>query len=159
MAILENFIIHYGYLAIFLVLVLGVVGLIIPIPDECLMLLIGYFTKDGTLDFKISLLICFIGSIIGMLVSYYIGKKAGRPFMNRFGKLIGFTEKRIVRTSKWIHKYGPYSIIVSYFIPGIRHITFYLCGVSHMRLKTCMLYASVGSITWCLIFISFGRIF
>lgn len=159
MAVLESFIMHYGYTAIFLILMLGIIGLTIPIPDECLMLLIGYFTKVGTLDYKVSLAICFVGSIIGMLVSYYIGQKAGRPLVNRFGKWVGFTEKRVLKTARWMNKYGPYSIIVSYFIPGIRHITFYLCGAAHMRLKTFMLYASVGSFMWCVVFISIGRIF
>lgn len=159
MSILENFIVNYGYIAIFLVLVLGIIGMTIPIPDECMMLLIGYFTKVGTLDFKMSLAICLIGSIIGMLVSYFIGKMAGRPLVERFGKWIGFTEKRILKTAKWMNKYGPYSIIISYFIPGVRHITFYFCGVSQMRLQTFMVYSCFGAISWCLIYISFGRIF
>ena len=159
MGFIDSFILNYGYIAIFLILMLGIIGLPIPIPDEVLMLLTGYFTKIGTLDYMFSLFICFIGSFFGMLVSYFIGKKAGRPLIQRFGKWVGITEKRIVKTEKWMHKYGPFSIIVSYFIPGIRHIIFYFCGVSHLRLKTYVLYAGIGAVAWCFLLITVGRIF
>lgn len=155
MELVNDLILQYGYIAAFLMLMLGIIGL--PIPDELMMLLIGYFTHIGTLDYSFSIIICFAGSLLGMLISYFIGKKAGRPLIDRFGKWIGLKEKRIMKVEKWIGKYGSYSIILSYFIPGVRHVTCYFCGVSHMRLKTYILYAGIGAFLWSFIFITIGR--
>ena len=60
-----------------------------------------------------------------MIISYFIGRKAGRPFINKFGKWVGLKEKRMEKVDRWMKKYGPYTIILGYFIPGIRHVTCY----------------------------------
>ena len=39
---------QYGYIAIFFLLMLGIVGL--PVPDEWLLVFSGYLIYDGTLD-------------------------------------------------------------------------------------------------------------
>lgn len=155
MELVNDLIMHYGYIAVFFMLMLGIIGL--PIPDEIAMMLIGYFTHIGTLDFTFSIIICFTGSLLGMIISYFIGKKAGRPIIDRFGKWIGLKEKRIIRVEKWMGKYGRYSIIIGYFVPGIRHLTCYFCGVTHMRLRSYILFAGIGAFLWCFIFITIGR--
>lgn len=155
MELIQQLISDYGYLAIFLMLVLGIIGL--PIPDEVMMTVVGYFTSIHVLNYELAILVSFLGALIGMLISYTIGRKAGRPFIDRFGKWVGLKEKRMTKVEKWIHKYGPYSIIFGYFIPGVRHVTCYFSGIGKMNLKTYILFASIGAFLWCFIFISFGR--
>ena len=63
----------------FLMLTLGIIGL--PIPDEVMMTLVGYFTHLKVLNYELSILISFIGALPGDdLISYFIGRKAGRPY-------------------------------------------------------------------------------
>ncbi|MBD8035915.1 DedA family protein [Solibacillus sp. A46] len=155
MEVLNQLVSQYGYLAIFVILSLGLFGL--PIPDELLVLWIGYFTKIGTLNYTYSLVVCIIGTFLGMMFSYYVGKKAGRPLIEHIGRWIGLTDKRIGKTEKWIHKYGPSSIVISFFIPGIRHVTGYFFGVSQMRLKTYAIYVGISAIIWCCVLLTLGR--
>lgn len=74
MELVQQLIADYGYLAIFLMLVLGIVGL--PIPDEVMMTVVGYFTHTDVLNYELSILISFVGALLGMLISYMIGRKA-----------------------------------------------------------------------------------
>lgn len=67
---------HYGYLAIFALLALGILGL--PVPDEVLMLFVGYLSSIMVLNFTLSVLIGCIGSITGMMISYTIGLRLGQ---------------------------------------------------------------------------------
>ena len=159
MVYMEQLVTQYGVMAVVAILVIGIFGLTIPIPDEVMMLIVGYFTQSEALDYVTAMILCIIGAIIGMFVSYIIGRAVGRPVIVRFGKWVGITEKRLQRIEGWIMKYGPLSIVVSYFIPGIRHITFYLCGITRMRWQTYLMYASMGAIIWCIIFISIGHFF
>lgn len=147
---------QYGYFAVFLLLSLGIVGL--PIPDEALMTLIGYFTHIGTLNYQLAILISFSGTFIGMMISYMIGKKAGRPLIDRFGKWIGLKEKRFLKVESWIKKFGPYSLLIASFIPGVRHLTFYCCGIAHMRLRIYLMYGGIGALMWCFVFITIGKL-
>ncbi|WP_377866647.1 DedA family protein [Bacillus sp. R86525] len=155
MELVQQVITDYGYLAIFLMLLLGIVGL--PIPDEVIMTVVGYFTNINVLNYELAILVSFVGALLGTVISYMIGKKAGRPFIDKYGKWIGLKEKRMNKVAKWMEKYGPYSLVFGYFIPGTRHITCYLSGVSKMNLKTYILFAAIGAFLWCFTFITIGR--
>lgn len=157
MAYIDQLIGNYGYAAIFLVLALGLFSL--PIPDEVMVLLVGYFTKIGLLHYSFSLLAVFSGSLIGTLVSYGLGKRVGRPFLDWFAKSFKLSNKWSKKAEHWIVKYGAPGIIVSYFIPGMRHVAGYFCGMSHMRLKTYALYVATSAFLWSLLFLTIGRIF
>ena len=148
---------HYGYIGIILTQMLGTIGL--PVPDQTIMLLVGYFTQIGTLKYTLALLISILGTFGNILISYFIGKKAGRPFIERFGKWIGLKENRILKVENWMNKYGPLTILIGYFIPGMRQITCYLCGISRMKLKTICIYGLITAVVWCSTFVTVGRLF
>lgn len=154
---LDQLIVSYGYIAIFILLALGLFSL--PIPDEVMVLLVGYFTKIGHLHYSFSLIVIFSGSLLGMLFSYALGKRLGRPFLDWLGKRSKFSGKCCTKAERWIEKYGAPAIIISYFIPGMRHIAGYFCGISHMRLKVYMLYSTMSAIVWSMLFLTIGRIF
>ncbi|MER2109190.1 MAG: DedA family protein [Solibacillus sp.] len=157
MAYVDQLIGNYGYAAVFIILALGLFSL--PIPDEVMVLLVGYFTKIGLLHYSFSLMAIFSGSLIGMLVSYGLGKRLGRPLLDWLGKWWKFSSKWSKKAEHWIEKYGASAIIVSYFIPGMRHIAGYFCGVSHMPFKIYTLYAGASALLWSLLFLTIGRIF
>lgn len=151
-----QFLSDYGYAAVYGMLTLGIVGL--PIPDEILMTGVGYLTSIGTMKLSYAILFSFAGAMSGMMISYAIGHKAGRPLLDRYGKWVGLKPQRIAKVEGWMNKYGPISIVVGYFIPGFRHVTCYMCGISRMPLRKYVLFASVGALVWCVIFIMMGRI-
>lgn len=151
----EQIIANYGYIAVFLLLTLGIVGL--PVPDEVLMMLVGYFTNVGTLNYELAVLFSFGGALVGMTISYFIGYKAGRPFLDKYGKWVGLKEKRMRKVEQWMEKYGSYSLIIGYFIPGVRHITCYFSGIARMDLKQYFLFVAIGSLLWTSVFITIGR--
>jgi membrane protein DedA with SNARE-associated domain len=145
---------HYGYLGIFALLALGIIGL--PVPDELLMLFVGYLCSVMVLNFPISVLVCFTGSITGMLISYTIGLKLGQPVVDKFGKWIGLTPKRFARVKTWFFRFGNWAIFIAYFIPGIRHVTSYLSGISAMSFKKYLPVTIAGAFIWSLLFVSIG---
>ncbi len=146
----------YGYGAVYGLLTLGIVGL--PVPDELLMTAVGYLTLIGTMKLPYAILFSFAGAMSGMMISYAIGRRAGRPLLDRYGKWVGFKPHRIAKVEGWMSKYGPLSIVIGYFIPGFRHVTCYLCGIGRMPLRRYGVFASIGALFWCLIFIFAGRI-
>ena len=157
MVFINQLIENYGYAAVFIILVLGLFSL--PIPDEVMVLLVGYFTKIGLLHYNFSLLAVFSGSLIGMLISYGLGKRIGYPLLDWLCKWLGLSQKRRKKTGYWIHKYGASAILVSYFIPGIRHVVGIFCGISHMPIKTYTLFVGASALLWSLLFLTLGRIF
>ncbi|MDA1476235.1 DedA family protein [Bacillus changyiensis] len=144
----------YGYFAIFGLLVLGIIGL--PIPDEVMMTFVGYMSSIHILNYQLSILISFLGAFFGMLVSYFLGNKIGKPLLDKYGKWIGLTAKRLETVHHWFNKYGPWTIVFGYFIPGVRHVTCYLSGMNEMKMKKFLIFAGAGAFIWCLVFITIG---
>jgi membrane protein DedA with SNARE-associated domain len=147
---------QYGYIALYGLLALGIIGL--PIPDETLMTFVGSLTVYGPLTFPGSLAVTFAGTMTGMTVSYALGKRVGKPFLYRMGKWIKLTPARLTRAELWFQKYGIWTVSFSYFIPGVRHLSCYLAGISGVPLWRYLLYAGVGAFVWCLTFLTLGRL-
>jgi membrane protein DedA with SNARE-associated domain len=153
---LLDFIWTYRYMALFGLLALGIIGL--PIPDETLMTFVGSLTAFGHLSFFSSIAVSFAGSMTGMLISYWIGRRLGKPFLDRFGKWFFLTPVRLARAENWFQKYGVWAISFGYFVPGVRHLTCYLAGMSGIRFWRYFVFAGSGAIVWCFSFITLGRI-
>ncbi|MRN53722.1 DedA family protein [Paenibacillus monticola] len=145
---------QYGYIAIFALLALGILGL--PVPDEIIMLFVGYLSSSMVLNYSLSVLVGFAGSITGMMISYIIGSRLGQPVVDKYGKWIGLTPKRFGRVKGWFERFGNWTVLFGYFIPGVRHVTSYISGISGMPFRKYLLVSLVGSSTWSLLFISLG---
>jgi len=154
MDVVQQLISQHGYFAIYGLLAIGIMGL--PIPDEVMMTFVGYLSSISVLNCQGALLVSFLGSMTGMLVSYYIGRKIGRPFLDKYGKWLRLTPARLKRTERWFLRYGPWTLLIAYFIPGIRHLASYFSGMSGMSQRKYLLFACVGAFSWCSFFIGFG---
>jgi membrane protein DedA with SNARE-associated domain len=66
---------QHGYSAIFVVLMFGIIGL--PVPDETLLLFVGYLSVTGELRFEPAWGSAFLGSACGIRVSYALGRVVG----------------------------------------------------------------------------------
>lgn len=147
---------QYGYLVMFLGLFLEFIAL--PFPGETTMAYAGFLSYTGTLRFDILLIVAFLGTTIGMSITYWIGKKAGLPVLLRFGGWF-FKESKLLKTQKFFDKYGASLIFFGYFIPGVRHFTGYFAGIMNISFKKFAAYAFSGALFWTLLFLGIGKIF
>ncbi|KHF38574.1 DedA family protein [Halalkalibacter okhensis] len=154
MEILKHLILEYGYFGIFIALVGGIVGL--PLPDEVLLLTIGYYAYLGKINLWTAIISSYLGSAIGITISYVLGAKLGLPFLLKYGPKIHLSHSRIHKSQQMFAKHGAWLLLIGYFIPGIRHITGYLAGISRLRLRTFMLYSYVGALFWVTLFVFSG---
>ncbi|MFD1177042.1 DedA family protein [Paenibacillus puldeungensis] len=152
---LDYLICHYGYVGLFGALALGIVGL--PIPDETLLAYAGYSVYQGEMNFLLTIVVAFLGSMTGITLSYVIGFKLGYPFLKKFGPKSWTEEGKIDRIHQLFVKYGSTLLFFGYFIPGIRHLTAYVAGISNIGLRKFMLFAYLGALVWSATFISIGR--
>ncbi|MCS1350502.1 DedA family protein [Mechercharimyces sp. CAU 1602] len=151
-----DFLLNYGYIGIYVFLVLGIVGL--PLPDEIMMTFVGYLSSEGQLIVYYTYLSAVSGSISGISISYFLGNKLGYPFVKKHGSKFMLTRRRFRVTQLLFRKYGNWVLFFGYFIPGVRHLTAYVAGISNMPFRRFGLYAYSGAVTWCLTFIGLGFI-
>ncbi|ASS75526.1 alkaline phosphatase [Tumebacillus algifaecis] len=146
----------YGYLGLFVSLVLGIVGL--PIPDEILMTYCGYLVSQGTMNYVATLATAISGSIVGISTSYWLGFRFGLPLVEKYGRRVGINEKRLNIVNRWYNRFGKFVLVIGYFIPGIRHVTAFTAGMSRMPFASFAVYAYTGGLIWSLTFITLGNL-
>ena len=147
---------HFGYLGIIFALIGGIIGL--PIPDEVLLTYVGYNVFAGKLAYLPSLLSAYFGASSGITLSFILGTVLGAPFLHKFGPKLHISEAKINKTKKLFNKFGPFLLVIGFFIPGVRHITAYLAGINNYSYKKFALFAYLGALLWCFTFITLGRI-
>src|SRR5262245_50117497 len=145
---------RYGYGAIFVLLVLGIVGL--PVSDETLLLFVGYLSFKGTLQLEPAMPTAFLGSATGISVSYAIGRYLGLPALIKFGHLIHVRPEHLAETQRWVGRWGKYSLLVAYFIPGVRHLAAVVLGASLLPPLVFARFAYTGALVWSASFIGLG---
>ncbi len=145
---------HYGYLGLFLLLVLGIVGL--PVPDETLLVFSGYLISKGRLHPALTLLCGFCGSASGISLSYLIGKTFGYGFVQRYGGYVHLSPERVDRINRWFHRIGHWLLTIGYFVPGVRHFTAITAGMSNLDYRTFAAFAYPGAALWVSSFLALG---
>src|SRR5216683_6866798 len=147
----------YGYGAIFLLLMLGVVGL--PIPDETLLVFCGYLISRGRMNPLAAWLSALAGSWCGISLSYMIGRTLGLGFVHRFGKYVHITEARLQKVHEWFDRIGHWALFVGYYIAGVRHFTAIIAGTSCLEYRHFATYAYSGAFVWVCTFLGLGYFF
>lgn len=145
---------QYGYAGLFGLLVLGIVGL--PVPDETLLVISGYLVSRGRLHPLLTFLTGFGGSICGISLSYTIGRTLGHSFVLRYGRYLRITEVRLARVHRWFDRIGNWLLTGGYFIPGVRHFTALVAGMSQVQYKSFALFAYTGAAIWVSTFLAIG---
>jgi membrane protein DedA with SNARE-associated domain len=134
--------------------VFGIVGL--PVPDEWLLTFSGYLVFKHTLVFLPTFLAAFLGSATGITVSYTLGRVFDQYVLLRYGWIFHLTPERLARVHSWFERRGRWTLLVGYFIPGVRHLTGYVAGASELSFTNFALFAYTGAFCWAAVFITLG---
>ncbi len=146
---------HYGYIGLTAILILGIVGL--PLPDETILTAVGYFVYRGNLSYFPALFFGIFGAVLGITLSYSLGVFIGRPLLLRYGRYVHVTEYSLQRVERYFGKYGAITLFGGFFIPGVRHLTAIVAGLSGMTYIRFAFPAYVGVCVWVTVFITLGR--
>ncbi|HEX3681857.1 MAG TPA: DedA family protein [Bryobacteraceae bacterium] len=145
---------QYGYAGLFGLLLLGIVGL--PVPDETLLVFSGYLISTGRLQPLLAFFAGFAGSVCGISLSYTIGRTLGHRVVLRYGRYLHVTEARIDRVHRWFRRAGDWLLMIGYFIPGVRHFTALVAGMSELEYATFARFAYAGAAIWVATFLLVG---
>ncbi|CAG7614196.1 hypothetical protein PAESOLCIP111_01685 [Paenibacillus solanacearum] len=148
---------QYGYFVLFFGLFAE--SLALPFPGELAMAISGHMATYGSFHLSVIVLCSYVGAIAGTTLTYYLGYKLGTPFFDRYGKYMFMNRERREKISGWFNKYGDKLILVSYFIPGLRHFTGYVSGMLKVKRSTFFIYNYIGGLAWVMLYVSLGHVF
>ena len=138
-------------------------NIIPPIPSEIIMPLGGFFVYQGNLNFYVLVIFGLIGTVLGAIPWYYLGKflneKKLANFVESKGKFLGITSKDLNKSKLWFDKYGVSLVFWGRLIPGVRTLVSVPAGIELMPLKKFLIWTTLGSLIWVVLLSLSGYIF
>jgi membrane protein DedA with SNARE-associated domain len=139
---------HYGYLGLFIGLVLGNVGF--PAGAEVLVPVAAAFLARGRLDYLAAVfLVALCGELVGGSVGYAVGRFGGRTVAERYGRYVGFHHERLDSVHAFFERWGTFAVFLCRFIPVVRGLSPFVAGVAEMKLGPFYLWTLFGSAIFC----------
>lgn len=139
-------IVALGYPGLFLMM--AAESMFFPVPSEVVMPFAGYLVGEGTFTLAAVLAVALLGSIAGSLASYEIGRRGGRPFVERYGRYFLIGHRELAWTDHFFERYGTWAVLVARFIPAVRHVISIPAGVAQLPMRKFLPATIVGAFAW-----------
>lgn len=141
-----SFIAQLGYTGIFFLMILE--SALIPIPSEIIMPFSGFLSSTGRLDPLLVTLSGSLGNLVGSILTYYLGIKAGRKFILKYGRYILIKKEHLESTENLFERYGDRISFAGRLLPGIRTYVSLPAGIGKTNFTKFVAYTFAGSLIW-----------
>lgn len=158
--LIEQYMLAYGYWAVFFGVMLENAGL--PVPGETILLVGGYFAASRPDQFNLIrvMVTAAIGAVVGDNIGFAIGHHYGRGFLLRIGRFFFLTPKRFEHMENYFASHGNKTILIARFITGLRVFAALLAGASRkMPWRVFLVYNLAGAILWSVVITLLGYLF
>lgn len=124
---------QWGYPAIFVIVVLGNMG--VPVPEETVLIVAGYLVWQGHLRLSGVLMVGVISAVAGDNLGYWLGRRYGQTPIERLARWTVVDVERMAWMRRFVSRYGALGVFLGRFLPGLRFMAGPLAGASGLRFR------------------------
>ena len=148
----------YGYWAVLFALLGENSGL--PLPGETILILASFLAYQGHhLKLLWVILIGICACTVGDNVGYWIGRRGGRPLLEKWKRFFHIGDDAIQAGEEFLQRRGSVAIFLARFIAGMRIVAGPLAGVLRMEWKRFLLANAAGAAAWVTVIAGAGYFF
>src|ERR1039458_3614107 len=145
----------YGYPALALTLLLGAIGL--PLPIGVAAVLAGSLAALGNLRWEWAGLIAVTASFAGDIIAYGIGRAVSEHFLARHGRWIGYSPQRRDNIQALLQRWGGVTVIISRTLTSsLSSVVSIFAGVSRYQFSHFLGFALLGRLIWTSAYLGLG---
>lgn len=146
-----SFMNRFGYFGI--ALLIAVENIFPPIPSEVILTFGGFMTTYSKLHITGVIIASTVGSLLGALILYWIGKllnkeKLMRLIDSKIGKWLRLKKEDIEKADQWFGKKGSITVFVCRFVPIVRSLISIPAGMNGMKIQTFLILTTIGTLIW-----------
>ena len=141
----------WGYAAIFVIVVLGNVGL--PVPEETVLTVSGYLAWQGHLRLSVVVLVAIVSAVTGDNLGYWLGRRYGQRLLNR---LMAASPERAERARAFVLRHGMLAVFAARFVTGLRFMAGPLAGSSGLAPARFVIANALGAVVYVPIVVGAG---
>jgi membrane protein DedA with SNARE-associated domain len=128
-----------------------------PIPSEAVLGLAGANINAGRMSILPVILFATLGSILGAIFFYYVGRSLGPRRAHAFLDRLPLVETADVdRTFAWFERHGRSAVFFGRMVPIVRSFISVPAGVVRMPIGQFVLFSAAGSLIWNTVLIGLG---
>ncbi len=128
-----------------------------PSPSDVVIVVGSSLIATTELSFIPILLITSIGSALGFILMYYVGKLFGEKLIRR-GKIKFIKHGDILKADRWFRKWGYKLILANRFLPGTRSVISFFSGVHELDVGRTFVFSAISAFAWNAIIIYLGMV-
>ena len=147
-----NYLEQFSYLGIFILVALS--GYIIPVPEEVLLLLVGYISGVGLNNVYIASLASIIGVLMGDNILFWLSRYKGSKLIDKLKRKVRKNE--VMKYRNLMKQHIGKTIFILRFIVGLRFFGPFLAGSLKVRWKTFQLYNFLAVLIYVPIIVFLG---
>jgi membrane protein DedA with SNARE-associated domain len=148
---------HWGYLVIFLVLMLECQPFLgFVMPGESLVLVGGFLAGQGVFDLDDLIVVISMAAILGDSIAYELGRHLGREWLLAHGKRFGLRQQHLDRVDGFFLRHGGKAVFASHFMHLLRALMPFVAGFRRMRYMKFLLFNAAGCILWSTVYVLLG---
>lgn len=139
-----------GYAGVFLLMLAE--NVFPPIPSEMIMPLAGFSAARGDLNIVGVALAGTVGSLLGTLIWYFLGRKVGLERLQRWadrgGRWIAVSPQELEHATDWFCRHCGKSVLLGRLLPTVRTLISVPAGITNMAFGRFLLYSAIGTALW-----------
>jgi membrane protein DedA with SNARE-associated domain/membrane-associated phospholipid phosphatase len=133
------------------------VGLVAP--GETVVIAAGVIAGQGEIDLIPLIGLVWLCAVLGDTTSFYIGRRLGRRFLERYGPRVKITHERLEQVEGYFDRHGGKTILIGRFIGLVRALAPFIAGASGLAYRRFLPYSVVGTGLWSTVFCVLGYVF
>jgi membrane protein DedA with SNARE-associated domain len=120
----------------------------VPFPGEAFLLAAAAWAASRHLPIALVLLLGYVGATAGSDLGYVLGRRGGRPFVERFGSSFHIRPGHLALAELLFARHGDKAMLISHFAFGLRTWASMLAGMTHMPFWRFQLFSAAGNLFW-----------
>jgi membrane protein DedA with SNARE-associated domain len=159
----------YGLYAVF---VLMLIDAVFPAASEVVMVyagavasgaiagqsvtLFGHTFPSGFPAYLAMALAGTIGYLVGAVIGWEIGRRGGRPYLERHGRWLHLDHEKLERAEAWFLRWEDWAVLLGRITPVVRSFVSIPAGIFEAPLRRYTVLTLIGSALWCFAFAGAG---
>ena len=146
---MQSFLVHWGYLALFLITALSAFG--IPVGSELAMAYGGALASGHVLtgprdhlSLGLVIVVAAVGELVGSLFGYGLGRFGGRPLVDKVGRYLLLTHRDLDRAEAFLARRGETFVLIGRLIPLLRSFVSIVAGLAEMTVWRFLAFSVLG---------------
>jgi membrane protein DedA with SNARE-associated domain/diacylglycerol kinase family enzyme len=128
----------------------------LAVPGETAVVVGGVVAERGGVELVPLIGLVWIAAAAGDLVSFLLGRRLGRPFLERHGPRFHLGPDRLERVDRFYHRHGGKAVLLGRFTGLIRAVSPFVAGASGLGLRRFVAWSAAGALLWATTFILVG---